>query len=100
MDLLDRLLGHDAWTTRQLLTRCGELSDAQLDREFDLGLKTLRKTFVHIVRNMEVWSDLMAGVPVRADGDASVKALAARLDRASADLAKVAYDVALKGSWD
>jgi hypothetical protein len=37
---------------------------------------------------------------VRADGDASVKGLAARLDRASADLAKVAYDVAQKGAWD
>ena len=27
MDLLDRLLGHDAWTTRLLLQRCGELTD-------------------------------------------------------------------------
>ena len=37
MDLLDRLLGHDAWTTRQLLDICSTLSDEQLDREFDLG---------------------------------------------------------------
>jgi len=100
MDLLDRLLGHDAWTTRQLLRLSGGLDDAQLDREFDLGLKTLRKTFLHIVRNMEVWSDLMAGGPVRADGEASVPALLARLDRAAADLARVAKAVARRGGWD
>jgi len=100
MDLLDRLLGHDAWTTRQLLLRCEKLTDAELDRDFDLGLRTLRKTFQHIVRNMEVWTDLMAGAPLRADGAATVAALLARLDRAAADLAKVAYDVARKGTWD
>jgi uncharacterized damage-inducible protein DinB len=101
MDLLDRLLGHDAWTTRQLLLRCKDLPDAQLDREFDLGLRTARKTLLHIVRNMEVWSDLMAGVPVRADeADRSVAAMTARLDRAAADLASVARAVAQRGGWD
>ena len=30
MDILDRLLKHDAWTTRQLLQRCKELSIAHL----------------------------------------------------------------------
>lgn len=100
MDLLDRLLGHDAWTTRQLLQRCGALSDARLDEEFDIGLRTVRKTFLHIVRNMEVWSDLMAGAPVRAEGDPSVAGLLARLDRAAGDLARVAYDVAQRGAWD
>ena len=33
MDLLDRLLGHDAWTTRQLLLLCRGLTDEQLDRQ-------------------------------------------------------------------
>ncbi len=100
MDLLDRLLGHDAWTTRQLLLRAKDLPDAQLDREFDVGLKTLRRTLLHIVRNMEVWSDLMAGIAVRADGDPSVSGLVARLDRAAADLGRIAYDVAQRGAWD
>ena len=67
MDLLDRLLGHDAWTTRQLLLRCRGLTDAALDREFDIGHRTVRATLAHIVRNVEVWSDLMSGQPVRAD---------------------------------
>jgi hypothetical protein len=41
MDILDRLLGHDAWTTRQLLLRCRDLTDAQLDREFDIGHRSV-----------------------------------------------------------
>lgn len=100
MDLLDRLLGHDAWTTRRLLLLCEGLQDAALDREFDVGLRTLRRTFHHVIRNVEVWSDLMAGAPVRADGDASVAALLARLERAAADFSRLAYDVAQRGAWD
>jgi uncharacterized damage-inducible protein DinB len=61
MDLLDRLIGHDAWTTRQLLLRCRPLSDEQLDQEFDIGHRTVRATLTHIIRNVEVWSQLMAG---------------------------------------
>lgn len=105
MDLLDRLLGHDAWTTRQLLLRCQDLTAEQLDREFDIGHRTLRATLNHIIRNVEVWSDLMAGQPVRADQGKqpegrSVSALIARLDRAAADLAGVARGVARRGAWD
>ncbi len=54
MDLLDRLLGHDAWTTRQLLLRCRNLTDEQLDREFDIGHRTVRATLLHVIRNVEV----------------------------------------------
>lgn len=57
MDLLDRLLGHDAWTTRQLLLRGLELSDEQLDHDFDLSHRTVRATFLHIIWNMEAWTD-------------------------------------------
>lgn len=106
MDLLDRLLGHDAWTTRQLLDRARTLSDADLDRTFDLfGHRTLRATLLHVVRNMEVWADLMGGGPVRADAGTepdgrTVAGLAARLDRAALDLARVAHDVARRDGWD
>src|SRR4051812_28126973 len=41
MDILDRLLGHDAYTTRLLLSRCELLSDEQVDREFPIGPGTL-----------------------------------------------------------
>jgi len=32
MDLLDRLLKHDEWTTRQLLLRCQNVADGQLEQ--------------------------------------------------------------------
>jgi uncharacterized damage-inducible protein DinB len=100
MDLLDRLLGHDAWTTRQLLLICQRLGDEELDREFDIAHRTVRATSVHIVRNIEVWTDLMAGRPVRAKGGTTVAALIERLDRAAADLAAVARPIAKRGEWD
>jgi uncharacterized damage-inducible protein DinB len=61
MDLLDRLLGHDAWTTRQLLLLAQQLSDEELDFDLDIGHRTVRATFSHIIRNMESWSSGMGG---------------------------------------
>src|SRR5690349_7613542 len=100
MDLLDRLLGHDAWTTRKLLLLARPLLDEQLDRDFDIGHRTVRAPFEHLVRNMEVWTDLMAGVTVRPAGGRSVDALIERLDRAAADLARVAGALRDRGGWD
>src|SRR5437588_11128424 len=105
MDLLDRLLGHDAWTTRELLLRCRDLTDEQLDREFAIGHRSVRTTFRHIIRNMEFWSDLMAGRPAQCNQttlpeDRSVACLLARLDSAAAELAHVARTVAQRSGWD
>lgn len=63
MDFLDRLLGHDAWTTEKLLQQARSLPDAPLDQAFDLGHGTVRRTLEHIIGNMEVWTDLMNAVP-------------------------------------
>jgi uncharacterized damage-inducible protein DinB len=103
MDLLDRLLGHDAWTTQQLLLLCRDLTDEQLDRDFDIGHRSVRKTLRHIIRNVEAWSDLIAEQPVRKDpGPAgnSISALTARHEVAAADLAAVARGVAEREAWD
>jgi uncharacterized damage-inducible protein DinB len=103
MDLLDRLLGHDAWTTHQLLLLCRNMSDEQLDREFDIGHRTVRATFRHIIRNMEAWSDLMSGRPMREDPGpraASIPALIERLDGAAGELANIARPIAQRGGWD
>ena len=100
MDLLDRLLGHDTWTTRQLLLLCRRLTDEQLDREFDIAHRTVRATFVHIIGNVEAWSDLMAGQAIRAKQGRSVSELIARLDRAANDLARVSKAVAQRDGWD
>ncbi len=69
MDLLDRLLGHDRWTTAQLLERCRELRAAQWTQPFDLGHQTLAATFQHMIGNVRVWTDLMAERPVRQSSD-------------------------------
>ena len=103
MDLTDRLLDHDAWTTQLLLARCRDLTDEQLDRDFDIGHRTVRATLVHVIRNVEVWSDLMASGAVRDDpglNGQSVSELTARLTSAAADLAKVTRAVAERAGWD
>jgi len=100
MNILDRLLQHDAWTTRQLLLLCSDCTDSQLDQAFDLGPGSLRTTFRHIIRNMEAWTDLMTGSPVRDDGGTSVTELLDRLDRAAADLDRLAHEIESKGAWD
>jgi uncharacterized damage-inducible protein DinB len=105
MDLLDRLLGHDAWTTRQLLLCSQSLSDEELDRDMDMGHRTLRATFLHMIRNVEGWSDLISGQPIRPSqsdqpDQRSVAGMIERLDRAAADLATLARGVAQRGGWD
>lgn len=65
LDLLDRLLEHDAWTTQRVLELAQALDDAQLDTEFDIGHRTFRATARHMVANIEVWTDLMTERPVR-----------------------------------
>ncbi|MDZ4804299.1 MAG: DinB family protein [Candidatus Eisenbacteria bacterium] len=105
MDLLDRLLEHDRWTTRELLICCRELADEQLDRDFDIGLRTLRATFHHIIRNMEIWSGLMAGriSPANRDElstDQSIEGLLGRLACAGPGLATLARSVATRNGWD
>lgn len=105
INLLDRFLGHDARTTRRLLLLCQNLTDEQLDREFDIGHRTVRATFQHIIRSVKVWSDLMAGrlvTPKQAaqPQDQSVTALMVRLHRAAANLAEISRAVAERDGWD
>jgi uncharacterized damage-inducible protein DinB len=100
MDLLDRLLGHDAWTTRQLLQACKGLSEEALDRAFEMDQRTLRRTLAHIVENMETWTDLMSERAVEHREGDSIPVLMDRLGAASRELADVARRVAREGRWD
>ena len=59
MDILDRRLKQDAWAASQLLLRGRDLTEDQLNQQFDLGPGTLRARPAHMVENMEVWTDLM-----------------------------------------
>jgi uncharacterized damage-inducible protein DinB len=98
MDLLDRMLGHDRWATGQLLERCGPLTDAQLDQEFDIGLRTLRETLDHMIYVVDFWTGWMSGRPVEHDRttcqyDRSIAALAERHERFHASFAELARRV-------
>lgn len=59
MDLLDRLLGHDEWTTAECLRRCRELAPQQMHQTFDIGWRTLHATLVHMIGNVGTWTELM-----------------------------------------
>lgn len=100
MDLLDQLLGHDAWTTRQLLEICSKLPEDQLDRDFDIGHRTLRRTLDHIIHNMEIWSSLMAEQPFERATDQTIPGMIRRLDVAADRLKSVARRVADSEAWD
>jgi uncharacterized damage-inducible protein DinB len=94
MDLLDRLLGHDHWATARLLDLSRGLTDAQLDRPFDVGHRTLRATFEHMVFNVEAWTAVMAGRPSDAPrDDRPLAALVDRHERAYAAFAALARRV-------
>ncbi len=104
MDILDRLLAHDTWTTRQLILACQPLPDELLDKEFDIDQRSLRKTFVHIIGNMEVWTDLLCERPSerpeqKRTGN-TLPELLERLSVVSRDFANVARKVAREQRYD
>lgn len=100
MNLLDRLLEHDAWTTKRMLDICATLTDAELDREYDIGHRTLRRTLDHIIHNMEIWSALMAQQVFERSTDQTIPGMLHRLSTAELRLKTVAHDVAASNAWD
>jgi uncharacterized damage-inducible protein DinB len=105
MDILDRIMGHDAWMTRDLLLRCRDLTDEQLDRQFDIDHASLRQLFEHMIGNVEVWTDLMLGRAARAGTPAdpdmvSIAGLLERHDRASAEFHALARRITDDGRLD
>jgi uncharacterized damage-inducible protein DinB len=98
MDLLDRMLGHDGWATTQLLERCQELTDAQLDQRFDIGQTSLRETLDHMIYVLDFWPGWMTGRPVEHDRttleyDRSLAALSERHERYHAAFAALARQI-------
>lgn len=105
MDLLDRLLGHDAWTTELMLERARTLTDAQLDQDVDLGHRTVRRTLEHIIENMEIWTDLMNGAPQRLFSEPpeqwqTLNGLQERLQTVAPQLADMARNIRDRSAWD
>ena len=97
MNLLDRLLGYDRWTTDRILSICRDLPAADLDREFDIGNRTIRRTLDHMLDAIELWTRLMGGesAPPKPDrpsvADLSARHTAAH-DRFAAIVREVAAD--------
>jgi len=100
MDILDRLLAHDTWTTRQLLLACQPLPDELLDKTFDIDHQSIRNTFVHIIGNMEVWTDLLCERPAQTRTGDTLPELLERLSVVSRDFANVARKVAREQRYD
>jgi uncharacterized damage-inducible protein DinB len=105
MDMLDRFLGHDAATTRELLVLSLGLSDEQLDRPLGVDLGTLRGSLEHVVAVIELWTDRMLGQPVRWEhapsGDRpSVAGMLQRFDAVAAEFAALARRVQAEGRLD
>src|SRR5262245_5795702 len=92
MDLLDNLVKYDRWATTTLFDVCRNLSDDQLDQEFDVGHRTVRATFAHAVAAMEFWSAFLAGETPEQDESPgpSFAALIERHTRAQANFAALA----------
>jgi uncharacterized damage-inducible protein DinB len=77
MDLLDRMLEHDRWTTAGYLQLSQGLTDAQLDQPFDIGLGTLRQTFGHMIGAVGFWMAALTGNPAAmVEGEAGQPAIA------------------------
>jgi uncharacterized damage-inducible protein DinB len=103
MDLLDRLLGHDRWTTAQLLERCRELKPEQWTQSFDLGHQTLAATFQHMLGNVRVWTNLMAERPVQPSSDEALTTtneLITAWQHAYDEFAALACSFRDQGRWD
>ena len=100
MDLLDRLLGHDVWTTNQILDICNGLQENELDREFDIGHRTIRRTLDHVIHNIEVWSSQMSGLNWERPSDCSVAGMRSRLSVAHERLSNISRRIAESQGWD
>jgi uncharacterized damage-inducible protein DinB len=104
VDLLDRLLAHDEWTTRQLLLLAAPLTDSQWIQPFDIGHITLRTTLEHMISNVETWTALMNGEQ-NPDAQPTFEGLSpadllARHQAAMAALTALAHRIRFAGAWD
>jgi len=59
--ILDILLTHDRWATRNILKVCSSLSGEQFQCRFEIGPGSLHDASTHILGAMRRWGDLLAG---------------------------------------
>ena len=51
------LLRFDRWATDRIIESCRKLTDSELDRQFPIGIGSLRATLAHIAGGMDWWID-------------------------------------------
>lgn len=105
MDLLDRILEHDHWATAHLLELCRDLTDEQLDQPFDIGHRTLRETFDHMLYTIGFWTGFMVGQPIHPDRttqdyERSIAAMTERFERDYTTFASVARRTRDEQRWE
>lgn len=100
MDIVERLLAHDTWTTRQLLLACRSMPDTSLDQEFEIDHKSIRNTFEHIIRSTEIWTDLLYERPVQKKAGSSISELLDRLSNVSRDFTDLTRKIVREQRYD
>ena len=105
MDILDRLLEHDAAATRLLLALCRDLTPEQWHQEFKFGQGSLYRTLDHFLDSQEYWTALMSGqpgpfVPPLSDPERASESLMRRFEAVSDVFLTTARQVRDAGSFD
>jgi uncharacterized damage-inducible protein DinB len=65
MNILDTYLDYETWMLRYFIGRCRDITHEQMHQTFDIGQGSVYDTIGHIIRNLEAWTDLMRGSPIR-----------------------------------
>ncbi|MGB3330413.1 MAG: DinB family protein [Thermomicrobiales bacterium] len=101
MDQNERLLQHDRWMTNLMYDAAATLGDEDLDRDFDIGYRTVRLTLDHITVGIELWTALLQGNPARWEPDPSaVETMRRRFHTAYDAFATLAHAAIAEGRLD
>lgn len=106
MDVVSRLLAHDAWLTRQLIERARTIPDADLDKAvlppdpWGVTEPTLRQTLSRLVFTREVYLSMFTGEPQVEDSDMTPDGMLRRLDAVEGRFAAVIDHVVSRNTWD
>jgi AraC-like DNA-binding protein len=109
MDLVDRLVEHDVWLTRELLERARALDDTQLDERIPLDHEpqpweaeepTVRAMLDRLVRTKEIWTAAYKGRVLSDDRDTTLDGLRGRLAAAGEEFTEMVREARSRDAWD
>jgi AraC family transcriptional regulator len=107
MDVLELMLEHDHWLTKQMLKAASKLTDAQLDSSlaphkplhFEAPQTSLRQMFHRLIFWKEVWLFAIHGFEFPVDQSLTLESLETRLERAAPAFLALAKGVRDAGNW-